>query len=115
MQEAARAAEAALATVETMWAREEHDPSPATCRAALDACAAGGQWERALSLVRDAASPAEPDASVRSDETEEEAAGVSGRVEVLALEGRWDEALLLAQGEACSSEGDGDGGENGNR
>ncbi|CAN0123672.1 unnamed protein product [Ectocarpus fasciculatus] len=94
MQEAARAAEAALATVETMWAREEHDPSPTTCRAALDACAAGGQWERALSLVRDAASPAEPDASVRSDETEEEAAGVSGRVEVLALEGRWDEALL---------------------
>ncbi|CAM9810934.1 unnamed protein product [Ectocarpus sp. 4 AP-2014] len=91
MQEAARTAEAALATVETMWAREQHDPSPATCRAALDACAAGGQWERALSLVRDAAAAvavsAEPDASVRRDGTAEEEGGVSGRVEVLALEG----------------------------
>ncbi|CAM9696569.1 unnamed protein product [Ectocarpus sp. 6 AP-2014] len=90
-QEAARAAEAALATVETMWARAQHDPSPATCRAALDACAAGGQWERALSLVRDAAAAvavsAEPNASVRRDGTAAEEGGVSGRVEVLALEG----------------------------
>ncbi|CAM9601318.1 unnamed protein product [Ectocarpus sp. 12 AP-2014] len=91
-QEAARTAEAALATVETMWARAQHDPSPATCRAALDACAAGGQWERALSLVRDAAAAvavsADPDASVRSDGPEGEEGGVSGRVEVLALEGK---------------------------
>ncbi|CAB1102817.1 unnamed protein product [Ectocarpus sp. CCAP 1310/34] len=119
MQEAARTAEAALATVETMWARAQHDPSPATCRAALDACAAGGQWERALSLVRDAAAAvtvsAGPGASVPSDRTEGEEGGVPGRVEALALEGRWDDALLLVQGKACSSEGGGDGVEEGNR
>ncbi|CAM9566446.1 unnamed protein product [Ectocarpus sp. 8 AP-2014] len=106
IQEAARTAEAALATVETMWAREEHDPSPATCRAALDACAAGGQWERALSLVRDAAAAvavsAEPDASIRSDGTEGEEGGVAGRVEVLALEGsRGRVRGMLRRGLSC--------------
>lgn len=96
MQSAARAADTALATIETMWARGEDDPSPATCRAALDACAAGGQWERALSLVRDAA------LGGAADSEEEES--VSGRVEVLALEGRWNEALLLVQGQTGLSD-----------
>lgn len=99
MQSAARAADTALATVETMWARGEGDPSPATCRAALDACAAGGQWERALSLVRDAALGVAAEESVDpGDGVGEEEERVSGRVEILALEGRWDKALLLVQG-----------------
>lgn len=105
MQPAARTADTALATVETMWARGEGDPSPATCRAALDACAAGGQWERALSLVRDAALGVTTEASDRGEEEE----SVSGRVEVLALEGRWKEALLLVQGQAGLSGNDGVG------
>lgn len=106
MQSAARAADTALSAVETMWARGEADPSPATCRAALDACAAGGQWERALSLVRDAASEDIADGGVGEEEEE----GVSGRVEVLALEGRWDEALVLVQGQTGLSGDDGVGG-----
>ncbi|CAM9356355.1 unnamed protein product, partial [Choristocarpus tenellus] len=53
---AARMAQVALATVENIWARGDLDPTPRTCEAALEACAAGGQWERALALVRDAAS-----------------------------------------------------------
>ena len=99
VQSAARAADTALATVETMWARGEGDPSPATCRAALDACAAGGQWERALSLVRDAAlGVAAEDGIDPGDGVGEEEESVSGRVEILAQEGRWNEALLLVQG-----------------
>eukprot|EP00752_Nemacystus_decipiens_P007759 g6933.t2 len=105
-QSAARAAHTALATVETMWAGGEGDPSPATCRAALDACAAGGQWERALSLVRDAALAVTAEDRVASEDgVGEEEESFSGRVEVLALEGRWDEALLLAQGPELSGSG----------
>lgn len=79
-----------------MWAREEHHPSPATCRAALDACAAGGQWERALSMVRDAAMVIAADGDDDGDEEEE--GSVSVRVETLALGGKWNEALALVQG-----------------
>lgn len=97
---AAKTADTALATVEAMWAGEQHEPSPATCRAALDACAAGGQWERALSLVRDAAMVMAADADGGATGT---LGGLpneslSERVEVLALEAKWDDALLLIQG-----------------
>ncbi|CAN0021511.1 unnamed protein product, partial [Discosporangium mesarthrocarpum] len=50
----ALAANAALATVEALWAGGVVEPTPLTCLAALETCAVGGQWERALSLVRDA-------------------------------------------------------------
>lgn len=92
--EAARAAEAALATVEAMWARGGEDPSPATCRAALDACAAGGQWERALALVRDSAMD---DMKQTAPGGGSDGRGLAERVERLALEGRWSEALSVAQ------------------
>eukprot|EP00903_Cladosiphon_okamuranus_P015674 g14472.t1 len=110
MQSAAREAHTALATVETMWARGEGDPSPATCRAALDACAAGGQWERALSLVRDAAaSDVGEDSSDRDGGGAEEEDSFPGSVEVLALEGRWDDALLLVQRHTGLSDSEGVG------
>lgn len=111
MRSAARAADTALATVETMWAGGGGDPSPATCRAALDACATGGQWERALSLVRDAAvlEVTAEASSDRDDGDGEKEESVSGRVEVLALEGRWDEALLLVQRNTGLSDNDGVG------
>lgn len=81
-----------------MWARDEHEPSAATCRAALDACAAGGQWERALSLVRDAAMVIAADADADAhDEVAEGGQSVAEKVEALALEGRWSEALALVQ------------------
>ncbi|CAN0335121.1 unnamed protein product [Pylaiella littoralis] len=116
MQAAARTADAALVTVETMWAREEHDPSPATCRAALDACAAGGQWERALSMVRDAAMAITADGDAGNsgggeEEEDLEEGSVSRRVETLALAGKWNKALLLVQGEEGLSEHGGAGGE----
>lgn len=66
------------------------EPTPATSRAALDACAAGGQWERALSLVRDSA--------LDADEGGADDHSLAGRVEVLALHGRWLEALDLVKG-----------------
>ena len=91
-----------------MWARGEAEPSPATCRAALDACAAGGQWERALSLVRDAAMAVGSEGSAADATDGVDTAGeedVSRRVETLALESRWDEALSLAQGKSELSAG----------
>ncbi len=101
MQAAARTADTALATVETMWARELDEPSPATCRAVLDACAAGGQWERALALVRDAAMAiGTPDCADADDGVGAGDENVSGMVEALALEGKWNEALSLAQGKS---------------
>ena len=93
---AARTADKALATVEAMWATEEHEPSPATCRAALDACVVGGQWDRALSLVRDSAMAMASDDGDGGDGGVDEE-GVSRRVEGLALDGRWNDAFLLVQ------------------
>lgn len=87
--------------MEGMWAAaaggaRKFEPTPATSRAALGACAAGGQWERALSLVRDAA--------LVDDDAGVEDGGFAERVERLAVEGRWLEALALVQGAASSSE-----------
>lgn len=84
-----------------MWAKEQDEPSPATCRAVLDACAAGGQWERALALVRDAAMViGAADSASADDGVGAREESVSGRVEALALEGKWNEALSLAQGKS---------------
>lgn len=96
---ATKTADTALATIEAMWARGKHDPSPATCRAALDACASGGQWERALSLVRDSAMATAAHTEgvgIESRQVPEEP-DLPGRVERLALEGRWAEALSMVQ------------------
>lgn len=93
---AGRTAEAALSTVEGMWAAaaggdSKYEPTPATSRAALNACAAGGQWERALALVRDAA--LDDDDGSLNDRSR-----VAEQVEALALGGQWLEALALVKG-----------------
>eukprot|EP00904_Undaria_pinnatifida_P005046 jgi/Undpi1/1671/HiC_scaffold_11.g05061.m1 len=104
---AAKTADKALATVEAMWATADHEPSPTTCRAALDACVAGGQWERALSLVRDSAGAMDSDDGGDGGDGVAGGSGVdygmsfSRRVEVLALAGRWIDAFLLVQQEGA--------------
>lgn len=95
---AARTADTALLTVEAMWAGDVHEPSAATCRAALDACAAGGQWERALALVQDAAMAMSAGAEDESGTSGDlDPTDVSARVERLALDGKWTEAFSLIQ------------------
>lgn len=86
-----------------MWATGKHEPTPETCLAALNACAAGGQWEAALAFVRDAAASVYEDKDEGNEdvesgkETPTEGQGTSARVQELAGADRWEEALTLVQ------------------